>query len=92
MKMYDLLKEFIRPELLLIVPGMALKASALNDKFIPWILGGAGVILCAAYLFGTSTLHGWQETLLAIFTAVTQGILLARASVYVNQLAKQSKK
>ncbi len=95
--MYELLKEFIKPEVLVLIPvlyllGMALKKSQIVDKHIPWLLGCASVLLCFMYILATSVLNGWQEIIMAIFSSITQGILCAGASVYVNQFIKQSKK
>lgn len=95
--MYEFLKEAIKPELVVLVPvlyliGMALKRSQLPDKFIPLILGGAGILLSGIWVLATTQLGSWQEILLSVFTAVTQGILVAGASVYVNQVIKQAGK
>ena len=95
--MYEILKEMVKPELLVLVPvlyllGYAVKHSAVADKWIPWILGGAGVVMSGIYVFATTALIGWQEALLAMFTAVVQGVLCAGASVYVNQVVKQAGK
>lgn len=93
----DFLKEFIKPELLVLVPvlyilGTILKKSAVRDKLIPALLGGVGVVLSLLWVLGTSDLVTWRDVLLAGFSAVTQGILAAGASVYVNQMIKQSEK
>lgn len=95
--MADFLKEFIKPELLVLVPvlylvGAWLKKSVVRDKFIPLILGGLGILLCAIWIAATSQITTWQDVLLAFFTAVTQGILTAGTSVYCNQLIKQAAK
>lgn len=95
--MYETLKEFIKPEFIVLIPvlyiiGMGIKKSAICDRLIPYILGGAGVLLCGAYVLATVSLRSWQDILLAVFTAVVQGILCAGASVYANQLAKQAGK
>ena len=87
--------DYIKPELLVLVAvlyivGLALKKSAVNDRFIPVILGGAGVLLSLIYVIGTTTVTTPQEIALAAFTAITQGVLVAGASVYVNQLIKQT--
>ena len=92
-----MLKEFIKPELLIMIPvlyliGTALKKSQIEDKHIPWILGVVSVVLSLLFVVSTSVINGWQETLMIIFTGTTQGILCAGASVYVNQLVKQSGK
>lgn len=95
--MYEMLKEFIKPELLVLVPvlylvGVALKKSAVNDRHIPWILGVAGVVLSYLWIAGTCQLGGPQEIVLAVFTGIVQGVLAAGASVYCSQLLIQSKK
>lgn len=93
----DFLKEFIKPELLVLVPvlyliGAGLKKSTVRDKLIPALLGGVGVVLSLLWVLGTSDLVTWRDVLLAGFSAVTQGILAAGASVYCNQLVKQGEK
>lgn len=95
--MYELLKEFIRPELLILVPvlfllGAGLKKSQVKDKHIPWLLGAASVVLSFLFIAATSDIAGWKEIFLAIFSGITQGVLCAGASVYVNQLVKQAGK
>ncbi len=86
------LQQFIKPEIVILIPvlyfiGAALKRSSVKDNYIPAILGGAGILLSALYVCGTESF-----TVLSIFTAVTQGILCAGASVYVNQIIKQTVK
>ena len=95
--MYEMLKEFIKPELLVLIPvlyllGVALKKSQASDKHIPWILGVVSVVLCSLFIGATSIINGYQEVLTAIFSGLTQGVLCAGASVYVNQIIKQSGK
>lgn len=95
--MYDLLKETVKPEFLVMIPvlylvGMALKKSAVMDKHIPWLLGTFGVVLCTLYLAATADVTGWQGGLMLVFSALTQGVLAAGASVYVNQVIKQAGK
>lgn len=90
-------QEYIKPELLVLIPvlyliGMAIKRSRIDDRHIPVILGVCGVLLSALYLIATEQINGTQAVATAFFTAVTQGILLAGASVYVNQIIKQEMK
>ena len=86
--------DYIRPELLLIIPvlwvlGKILKeASFLRDKWIPLILGGAGILLAVCWVAGSAEPLG----VIGLFTAVTQGILCAGAAVYGHQLVKQAGK
>lgn len=95
--MYEMLNEFIKPELMILIPvlyifGVALKKSQISDNNIPWILGVASVCLCSMFIAATSVITGWQETIMALFSGLTQGVLCAGASVYVNQIVKQSGK
>lgn len=95
--MYEMLKEFIKPELLILIPvlyliGASLKKSQVADKHIPWVLGVASCFLCSLFIAATSTINGWREVFMAVFSGLTQGVLCAGASVYVNQIVKQSGK
>lgn len=86
---------YVKPELIVVAVvlyfvGMALKqAQAVKDKYIPLILGGIGVALCAIWVLGTSVFSNGQDIALAVFTAIVQGILVAGLSTYVNQAIKQ---
>lgn len=87
------IKDFIQPELLILVPVLYIigagikKTKLINDKFIPIILGAIGIVLSCLYVIATC---GFSA--MSIFTAITQGILVAGASVYVNQIVKQRNK
>ena len=76
--------EYIKPELLILIPvlyviGMAVKKTALiADKLIPLVVGAIGILLSVIFA-------------MAIFTALTQGVLVGGASVYANQIFKQFK-
>ena len=97
MEIFEVFKEFIKPELLILIPvlyliGIGIKKSEVKDEFIPLLLGTVAVILSGLYVFATSEIAGSKEIAMAIFVALTQGILTAGASVYFDQLYKQSKK
>lgn len=90
-------EEFIKPELLILIPvlyliGMALKKSKISDAYIPIILGATSVILSAAWVIAVSNISTLKDVAFALFVSVTQGILSAGTSVYFNQLYIQSKK
>ena len=90
-------QEYIKSELLVLVPvlyiiGMGLKKSKLKDKWIPMVLGIISVTLSAIWVAATSQITNMQEVATALFTAVTQGILAAGASVYASQLHIQAHK
>ena len=89
---------YVKPELIVVAialyfVGMALKqAQAVKDKYIPLILGGISIAICAIYVFATCACGTGQDVAMAIFTAITQGILIAGLSTYVNQIIKQTNK
>ena len=89
---------YVKPELVVVAialyfVGMALKqAKTVKDKYIPLILGGISIAICAMYVFDTSSCSTPQDIVMAIFTAITQGILIAGLSTYVNQIVKQANK
>ncbi len=90
-------QDYIKTELVVLIPvlyilGIGLKKSKLPDKWIPVTLGVSAVLLSAIWVIATTDVTDIKEAASAVFTAVTQGVLLAGASVYVNQLYIQAKK
>lgn len=89
---------FVKPELLIVAivlyfVGMWLKQSQLlKDKYIPLVLGGVGIFVCAIWVCATSQFATGQDIALAVFASITQGVLVAGLSTYVNQLIKQAGK
>lgn len=87
--------DYVKPELIVVALalyflGIWLKQSeAVKDKCIPLINGVVGIVVCGVYVVATSTCQTDQEIAMAVFTAITQGILVAGLSTYVNQLIKQ---
>lgn len=89
--------EFIKPELLILIPvlyliGEAIKKSAIDNRHIPLILGLIGILFAGIYIFASEPISGAQSVATALFTAFTQGVLCAGASVYANQIIKQETK
>ena len=84
---------YVKPELLIVavvlyVLGLMIKQTKkVKDKYIPVILGAIGVLVCFVYVFAIEPI-----SLMGVFTALTQGILVAGVAVYVNQVIKQSSK
>ena len=88
------LMNYIKPEMMVLVVvlyfvGLALKKSSVSDRLIPLLLGLCGVLLALLWVLATSDIAGWQSGLMAAFTAIVQGILVAGCSVYANQIYKQ---
>ena len=91
------IQQYIRSELVILIPvlyliGVGLKKSKLPDRWIPVLLGTVAVVLSAIWVMASVNICSVQEFFAASFTALTQGVLLAGASVYANQLYKQMAK
>ena len=89
--------QYVKPELLILIPvlyfiGIGLKKVELPNKFIPMLLGVAGILLSVLYIFSTSDISSLKDITGLIFASFTQGILTAGCSVYINQLIKQYNK
>ena len=90
--------DYVKPELIVVAVvlyfiGIAIKQSqTIKDKYIPVIIGIVGIILALIWVLATSSIETWQNVLLALFTAIVQGVLVAGLSTYVDQLIKQGKK
>lgn len=89
---------YIKPELIVVAivlyfVGLGIKkAESIKDKYIPCILGILGIALAAIWVFANSPIGTIQEVLMAVFTSIVQGILVAGLSTYVNQIIKQTSK
>ena len=91
------IQKFIKPELLILIPvlyiiGIGLKKSKIPDTCIPISLGIISIILSAFWVIATSNIETFNDVIFSLFVAITQGILSAGASVYINQIYIQSKK
>ena len=92
--MEQIMTNYVKPELLVLVLvlyfiGAMLKKSNFKDKFIPLLLTVIGIVLCMIYVLATSPLGTTQNILLALFTAIVQGVLVSGLSTYANQIYKQ---
>ena len=98
MDITQVMQNYVKPELLVLAivlyfVGMGIKnTEKISDKYIPVILGALGILISAIYVVATSAFNGYQSILMAIFTSIVQGILVAGLSVYANQIIKQAKK
>ncbi len=90
--------EFLKPELLLLVPvlyfiGQGFKQSeGVKDKYIPLLLSAVGIGLAGLYTLATASIACSKDVFMALFVGITQGVLAAGMSVYVDQLFKQAGK
>ena len=91
------LVNYVKPELLIVAVvlyfmGIFLKeAQPVKDKYIPLILGGISVVVCAVYVFASSEFKSVQDAVMGILLRL-QGILTAGLSTYINQVIKQLNK
>lgn len=91
----DGIMNYVKPELIVVafalyILGVGIKKTeSIKDKYIPAILGASGIVLCAIWVMANSPLGNAQEIMMAVFTSIIQGILVAGLSTYVNQLIKQ---
>ena len=89
---------YVKPELIVVavvlylVGKMLKQTEFIRDKYIPLMLGGMGIVICAVYVLATWTCTSPQSIAMAVFTAVTQGILVAGLSTYIDQIGKQLSK
>ncbi len=88
---------YIEPELYIIVPvlyvlGVMIKKSSIDDRLIPLILGIMGIVLASAYKLSAYFPCDVTDFFKILFAGVTQGLLCAAGSVYVNNIVKQIKK
>lgn len=87
------LNDYIKPELVVLIPvlyiiGMMMKnTKKIDDRSIPSVLGCIGVVLSLIWTIGCGGLL--PQT---IFLGLTQGVLVAGAAVYTNQIIKQARK
>lgn len=95
--MYEALKEFVKPELLVLVPvmylfGVMFAKSEIKNKYIPSLLGCISIVLCLMVVLSSASLDRWQDFMMAAFSGITQGVICAGVSVYFDQIVKQRKK
>lgn len=92
----EVIMNYIKPELIIVAialyfVGLALKKTErVSDKYIPVILGVVGIVMALIYVLAVSLpISGAGEVMMAIFTAIVQGVLCAGLSTYANQIRKQ---
>lgn len=90
-------EKHIKNELFILIPvmyfiGIWIKKSQVPNKYIPLILGCIAIVLSFFWILYSSTICGVYDFIFAVFTAITQGVLIAGSSVYINQLSVQAHK
>ena len=84
--------EYIKPELIVVALALYFldmarrKSSVIQDKYVIFLTGLAGILICSLYVFATCECGGPKDVAMAVFTAVTQGIVVTGVSVYAKQI------
>lgn len=84
---------YIKPELIILVAviyilGIVFKqTNIIKDKHIPLVLIVIGIVLATLWVLATTEFATTQDMFMAIFVAVTQGILVSAGAVGINQAA-----
>lgn len=68
--------DYLKPELLILIPalwglGMVMKATPLDNRWIPLLLAACSIILSGLWVVG----QGMDNVFLAVFSAITQGVI-----------------
>ena len=98
MDIVSLLTEYIKPELLVVAVVLYFirlgiqKTEIVKEKFIPILLGGISILISTIYVIATTQINGYHEVMMAIFTSIIQGILVAGISVYAKKIIENRKK
>lgn len=88
----QLFDQYIKPELVILIPVLyiintVMEKTKLKEIHVPYILGGISILLAGIYTLATAQVYTVQSVLLSVFTSLTQGVLLAGASTYIEMLA-----
>lgn len=90
--------QYIKPEFLIMIPvlyilGIIIKNSVIvKDRLIPVTLSIISVAFSLIYVLSVSEISDLKSLMGAVFTALTQGFLIAGATVLCNQIKKQNNK
>lgn len=82
---------YIKPELIILVAvlyvlGIVFKqTNIIKDKHIPLVLILIGIALATLWVLATTEFTVMQDIFMAIFVAVTQGVLVSAGAVGINQ-------
>lgn len=91
------LEKFVSPSLLALPPvlyalGGALKKSKWKDCLIPFLLGGAGIVLAFVWLVAENFPKTASELCQTLLYCFSQGIICAAVAVYAHNLVSQYQK
>ena len=87
-------KEFIKPELLILIPvlygiGWFICTTPIKNWLIPFILWAVSIFLTTAYLLGIEFMAAGNNVAAFVFADLTQATLCAAAAVFAANIIKQ---
>lgn len=91
----SLVKEYISPEIIWLVPclyalgSIVKKSKRIDDTLIPTILCVVGIFLSALVSFASCEPQGWVQWVILAAVSLGQGYVIAAAAICLNQLIKQ---
>lgn len=89
--------DYVKPELLIValvlyfIETWLKQSNLVKRKYIPLLSGGIGIVICAVYVISVCECKSFKALAAAVFTAFTQGVLVAGLSTYVSLIIKQNK-
>ncbi|MDK2802878.1 MAG: hypothetical protein KFW09_05860 [Oscillospiraceae bacterium] len=96
--MQNIINEFIKPELLIIIPVLYIigeflktKCNIIKNCYIPLILVLISTALSTLWVLSISTITTYQGLFASLFTSITQGVLIAGATVLSYEIIKNTK-
>lgn len=88
--------DYIRPELLILVPVLIIIGAVIkhytqaDNRWIPLALTIIGMVLATLYTLSQAAVYAvWTDVLSVVLTGIVQGVLVAGAAVYGNQMYQQ---
>lgn len=91
------LSNYVKPELLVVAVVLCILGAALNKtgvvscRILPFLNGAAGIGICALYVFATTEVSGAADIAMAVFTSLTQGILVSGLATVVCRVTGKEK-
>lgn len=91
------LSNYVKPELLVVAVVLCILGAALNQsgvvscRVLPFFNGAAGILICALYVFATEKVSGAAAAAMAVFTSLTQGILVSGLATVVCRMTGKEK-
>ena len=88
--------DYVKPELLVLIPvlylvGLALRRCGVAERWLPLVLGVSGIFLSMLWVIASCPVDCAKQIAMASFTALTQGVLAAGASLLLDKAGKKKK-